>query len=65
MSLDSEPSDQLVIAAPGASAGDLAALEKSFNHMPRDAGIALILAQYLVADRLRTPLAYLLPRASH
>jgi len=41
--VDSEPSDQLV-AALSASAGDLAALEKSFDYMPRDAGIALILA---------------------
>jgi two-component system CheB/CheR fusion protein len=39
--------DEFLIAALGASAGGLEALEKFFEHMPADAGIAYIVVQHL------------------
>jgi two-component system CheB/CheR fusion protein len=38
------------IAALGASAGGLEALETFFKHMPADAGIAFIIVQHLAPD---------------
>lgn len=43
-------SDRLVIAALGASAGGLEALEKFFKHMPADSGIAFVIVQHLAPD---------------
>lgn len=39
-----------LIAALGASAGGLEALEKFFKHMPADAGIAFAVVQHLATD---------------
>jgi two-component system CheB/CheR fusion protein len=44
-------SNQCLIAALGASAGGLEALEKFFKHMPVNAGIAFIVVQHLAPDR--------------
>jgi two-component system, chemotaxis family, CheB/CheR fusion protein len=44
-------SKQLLIAASGASAGGLEALEKFFKHMPADFGIGFIIVQHLAPDR--------------
>lgn len=43
--------DEFVIAALGASAGGLEALETFFQHMPPDAGISFIVVQHLAPDR--------------
>ena len=42
--------NEILIAALGASAGGLEALEKFFNHMPADAGIGFIVVQHLAPD---------------
>lgn len=42
--------NEFVIAALGASAGGLEALEKFFEHMPSDAGISFIVVQHLAPD---------------
>ena len=44
-------SNQLLIAALGASAGGLEALEKFFKHMPADSGIGFVIVQHLAPDR--------------
>ena len=43
-------SNQLLIAALGASAGGLEALEKFFKHMPADSGIGFVIVQHLAPD---------------
>ena len=53
--------DEFVIAALGASAGGLEALEKFFQHMPADAGISFIVVQHLAPDHA-TALPELLAR---
>ncbi|HEX5422841.1 MAG TPA: chemotaxis protein CheB, partial [Candidatus Acidoferrales bacterium] len=44
------PPNQLLIAALGASAGGLQALEKFFKNMPDDSGIAFVVVQHLAPD---------------
>ena len=44
---DEAPSDRFVIAALGASAGGLEALENFFKHTPPDTGIGFIVVQHL------------------
>ncbi len=51
MRKDKANSKQLLIAALGASAGGLEALEKFFKHMPADSGIGFIIVQHLAPDR--------------
>jgi hypothetical protein len=46
----SEPSNRFVIAALGAFASGLAALEDFFDHIPADAGIAFIVVQRVAPD---------------
>ena len=53
--------DEFVIAALGASAGGLEALENFFQHMPPDAGISFIVVQHLAPDHV-TALPELLAR---
>ncbi len=55
--------DEFVIAALGASAGGLQALENFFAHMPADAGIAFIVVQHLAPDHA-TALPELLARCT-
>jgi two-component system CheB/CheR fusion protein len=55
--------DEFVIAALGASAGGLQALEKFFEHMPADAGISFIVVQHLAPDHA-TALPELLARCT-
>jgi chemotaxis response regulator CheB len=43
-------SNQLLIAALGASAGGLEALEKFFKHMPADSGLGFVIVQHLAPD---------------
>lgn len=45
-----DPPNRFVIAALGASAGGLAALEEFFQYMPPNAGIAFIVVQHLSPD---------------
>ena len=47
---DKTPSNRFVIAALGASAGGLDALENFFKHMPPDSGIGFIVVQHLAPD---------------
>ena len=55
--------DEFVIAALGASAGGLEALENFFQHMPGDAGISFIVVQHLAPDHA-TALPELLARCT-
>ena len=45
-----QSNSKFVIAALGASAGGLEALEKFFKHMPSDAGIGFVVVQHLAPD---------------
>ena len=55
------PSGRFVIAALGASAGGLEALENFFSHMPPDTGIGFIVVQHLAPDH-QSALSELLAR---
>ena len=55
------PSNRFVIAALGASAGGLEALEDFFKHTPANSGIAFIVVQHLAPD-YKSSLAELLGR---
>ena len=55
------PSDRFVVAALGASAGGLEALENFFSHTPSDTGIGFIVIQHLAPDH-RSSLPDLLSR---
>ena len=55
------PSNRFVIAALGASAGGLEALENFFSHTPPDTGIGFIVVQHLAPDH-RSSLPELLAR---
>jgi two-component system CheB/CheR fusion protein len=54
---------EFVIAALGASAGGLEALEKFFRHMPADAGIGFVVVQHLAPDHV-SALSELLARCT-
>ena len=58
---DETPSNRFVIAALGASAGGLEALENFFRHMPPDTGIGFIVVQHLAPDH-KSALSELLAR---
>lgn len=58
---DGNSSNRFVIAALGASAGGLEALENFFSHMPPDAGIGFIVVQHLAPDH-KSVLSELLAR---
>jgi two-component system, chemotaxis family, CheB/CheR fusion protein len=58
---DKHPSNRFVIAALGASAGGLEALEEFFKHTPPDTGIGFIVVQHLAPDH-KSALAELLAR---
>ena len=47
---DEAPSNRFVIAALGASAGGLEALENFFRHTPPDTGIGFIVVQHLAPN---------------
>lgn len=48
--MSDKPVEDFLIAALGASAGGLDPLEKFFEHMPADAGIAFVVVQHLAPD---------------
>src|SRR5258706_8415401 len=58
---DEAPSRRFVIAALGASAGGLEALENFFKHTPPDTGIGFVVVQHLSPDH-KSALAELLAR---